>query len=88
MTIINSFQAIMVLEVRVTVFFTSKIHAIKKIKTILFPTSTEVCSQQPESIHASTGAEIELTSSYSTHSEVTNSPTDCFISFLTRACIF
>jgi hypothetical protein len=39
---VNRIPVIRVLEVRVTVFFTSKIQAIKKIKRILLPALTEV----------------------------------------------
>jgi hypothetical protein len=40
--VVNRIQAIRVLEVRTTVFFTSKIHSIKRLKRILFSESTEV----------------------------------------------
>jgi hypothetical protein len=43
---------------------------------------------QPKLTHDKTTIEIELTSTYSSRWEVTTSPTDCFTSFLTCACIF
>jgi hypothetical protein len=84
---VNSSPAIRGFRGTRCVFFTSKIHAIEKKK------KTHLLVQREEFFlhtfcYSSTVRGIELTSTYSYHSEVTTSPTDCFTSFLPCAKIF
>jgi hypothetical protein len=70
------------------VFSPSKIHPIeKKKKKAPLRAKRRIlltcCFLQPSTVQG-----VEMTSTYSYHSEVTTSPTDCFTSFLTCAKIF
>jgi hypothetical protein len=71
---VNSFPVISVLEVRVTAFFTSKIHAIKKMKgTDLFGSALKR-QFQSKLVQPSTLRGIELTSIISNQWGMTTDP--------------